>query len=249
MKRNLLVTCLLSSSLLLAGGLVACGGDDEPTGPGTPTGDQGLALSVLNDVVTPMITQFNMAPYISFLAPTPEQCEPIQFCSSGTAEKCVGQSGLTLNFDQCSALGSVFTGSIVLVGDATSGSATFDLTADSDSLSGTVTYGFYPDCDGLGATGFSQSFDGMSITTTDLSMIVGGFLDYCNPATVNNVEVPTFATFLVELPQLERYVNVSLFSSENPGDYEITVLNLSQTVILLACHGNLFSGSPSCFVP
>jgi hypothetical protein len=225
---------------------------EEDTG-GDPGGleisaDEATAQKVMTSVVGPLLETVNLQTYTALLGATPiamaSQCDPLpELCSSGSAELCPGElGGLAIHLTNCGALSTSVDGTITFVGTPTAGTAALSLALnDNTGVVGNVAYMVNEEC-------FTQTFSEMTVTLPDLTVNFGGFIDYCNPTVRDGLVVPTAAEFEFVILEQARVLQVSMYSGEQAGDYDVTVLNQNRTQILLSCNGNLFGGI-SCFVP
>ena len=250
MKRvSAIVSSFIVVSLVLSLGLVACN-DDNPTSANGPVGDEGLATSIVTDVVIPLVQTLALAEIVQFLPPpgsplpTPNQpeCTTLPFCEGGSAQSCLGETGYVISFADCNLNGMVIAGSITLVPvNETSGGATVDITIDGDELVGSVTWG----TSGEGAC-FFQQFEAMTYSSSSVAATFSGAMEYCDPpVVVNDVVVPTGAEFTFDLNAVNRKVGVSIFSFPESGAEVSVIVWDSEGNFLLACDGPLF-GSLEC---
>jgi hypothetical protein len=88
-------------------------------------------------------------------------------------------------------------------------------------------------------------FTNVSVTWGDLEMTMSGSFSYCTPVTLGGTLVPNFAALDVQIPGLNRGVDV-IISEEPAGGVEVIVWDLAENVPILICSGNIV-GSLSCF--
>jgi len=244
--RRAVRSAFMTMSVVFGAGLLACGGDDNPTGPGKiGSSDDATATSLTYEVVVPLVRNVFLETYLDQIptaaaVPSVTACNNLG-CSSGSGQICSGTGTLDLTFSQCQAFGTVLDGSVSLNLAAGSGSGTFAVTVGGDfEMAGNVSYA-------ADATCFSQYFTEVSLTAGDLEMTMTGSAFWCDPrAMVGNVVVPSYANFDFEIPSLDRTVSVSVLSS-SAGSLEIVILNLARTKILRACNGSLLGSSLDCF--
>lgn len=239
-------SAFLTASVALGSGLLACGGDENPTGPGKiGTSDDATAGSLTYQVVVPLVRNVFLETYVNQIppaAPVAEvtACDNLS-CSSGSGQICSGTGTMDLTFSQCQAFGTVLDGSISLDVAAGSGAGTFAVTVGGDfQMSGNVSYTVDVSC-------FSQFFTAVNLTAGDLDIEMSGSAFWCDPrAMVGNVVVPNYANFEFRIPSIDRTVDVSVLS-ESQGNVEIIILNLARTKILRICDGSLLGNSLSCY--
>lgn len=240
-------------------GLVACGGDDSPTGPGKiGDSDTSTASALAYSVVAPLLRNMLLETYINQAgaAPvpgtSPAACQPLTLCDSGSAEYCSDTGSLQVTFTACALQGTSLDGSVALSLGSGTGTGTFDLTVGGDfNLAGTVTYTIDPDC-------FSQTFSNVVLTTgcnangesCSYTMTMSGYASWCNPRVMaNGILVPNYAGFDFDIPSLSKHVNVFISTEPTPGFMQILIQNLSRTQNLWLCDGNLTGGSLECSDP
>lgn len=239
-------------------GLIACG-DDNPTGPGK-TGtigenDTSTASALALGLVTPLMRNMFLQEYLDqVLSPgtgvAPAACNPLDICSSGSAEYCSDPGMLQVNFTECALAGTSLDGSVSLALEQGSGSGTFTLTVGGDfNLAGDISYAVDPD---LGC--FSQSFTNVVMTTgcdgnrenCAYTIQMNGYAEWCDPVYIENgFAVPRYADFFFTIPALNRLVNVTVYDDPNPGFMQVLVQDQNYTILLL-CDGNITGGGLEC---
>jgi hypothetical protein len=239
---------ILALSTIMLG---SCSKDDDPAGPdggGSSNPDDARVDLVVNDIVLPLMQNIFLGSYL--IPPgreTPDRtvaCEPLEFCAAGSAEACINPGSFQLNFSGCQIGPAVLSGMVELTTQTNSGSGSMSLTVGGSSagqvtISGNLSYDYDGTC-------FGQYITDTVISTSNLTMNMAGFANWCDPyAMVNSTVIPTFAQFEFVIPAIDRLIDVTIFT-EPAGDMEILVLNASRTKIYRICHGKFTQGSQSC---
>jgi len=227
-------------------GFIACNDDSNPTGPGSiGSSDTGTANALTYGVAIPLVQNLVLENYLN-LAPNPggplNACQTLDVCSSGSATVCSDPGALSVTFAGCQLPTTSIDGTVNLTLTAGGGTGPFTLTVGGDfSMTGTVSFTQDQTC-------FSQSFTEVVITTPDdLVINMNGYVEWCDPRVmVGNVTLPTYASFVFEVPSLGRVVDVSVYA-DPPGSLNAIVLNASRTVILITCDGNITGNSLACY--
>jgi hypothetical protein len=193
---------------------------------------------VITSAVLPIVEMVNLQTYSALLGAggiptTSSQCNPLEICSSGSAELCPGLEGVEIHFTNCGALNSAVSGVITFLGNASQGCATLSLDLNGAGVVGSTSYTLNEQC-------FSQIFNDITITLPELTMNLQGIAEYCNPTTHQGVIVPSFSELVFTLPDLNRSVQV--YSEEEVGNYTVHVTDANQSTVLMSCNGNLFGG-------
>lgn len=225
-------------SLVVGLGFTACS-DDEGGGAGAPTEDEGLAVSMVDEVVLPLIQTLSLNSYVNLIggpAPVlPDQCEPLSICSSGSAEYCPNSNGYTVNFSTCATAGDVLDGTINLVGTAEGGSGTVELLIGDTSISGDISYSIdVEEC-------FNQTFDAVVVDLAGMILNITGFMQFCQPPVVVNDRVaPTWMDFFITIPARGKYVTVTEFN-DGAGTMQVAVWNTGDQAPVVVCDGVIYS--------
>lgn len=239
---------IITLGLALAVSLMACS-DDEPTdagGSGLGQSDEGTANALAFELVLPLMQALNIGPYLDQIPSgglTPDQCEPLEICSSGSAMLCLGLGTISLEFSDCGASGGNIDGLVSIEGGATQGAGTLSLTVGDFTLAGTTSYTY-----SSGENCFSQFFTNVAVTAGDLEMTLSGIVGYCPPDVDGQGNVfPDFAQIEVRVPSLDRTADVIILGDPVPGSVEIVILDLARTNVLLVCNGTLIPPALSCY--
>lgn len=228
-------------------GTLACSDDETTTtGPGSiGESNRGTVEGVTYGIVMPLIRQLALEDYLSQVNPaaaanSPNACEPLEICSSGTAELCTDPGSVQINFTQCRLAGTEVDGSISLDYGPGAGAGTFALSLTSPSgdvsMTGNIAYSQDSECFGI-------TFTNGTVVVGDLTMGLAGGVSWCNPRSmVGNTQVPSFGSFEITIPSLGQLVDFSIFS-DPPGDFQVLLLNLNRTESYHVCHGNVTESS------
>jgi hypothetical protein len=243
-------------------GLIACGGDDNPTGPGKigkiGENDTSTASALAYGVVAPLLRDMLLETYINQAGTspvpgaTPTACQPLTICDSGSAEYCSDPGMLQVNFTMCALQSTSIDGSVSLSLGSGTGNGTFDLTVGGDFyLAGAVSYTD-------NSEGFSESFTNVVLSAGcdanggSCSYVIDmtGYATWGNPRAMSGgIVVPHFANFDFDIPSLNKHVNVSVSTEPSPGFMQILIQNLNRTENQWLCEGNLAGSSLECSDP
>lgn len=241
MKSRRFIVGLTTLAVFLAGGLVACSDDDNPTGDGDVGGDEGTVNSLVFELILPLIQALNLGPYLDQFPSqgtvTPSQCLPLDVCSSGLALFCPGVNSFDITFTDCNASGLLINGIVAITGDGTAGFGTMSLALGDYTVVGEVAYTNAP-----GENCYDQFFTNFAVLTGNLEMTMGGFFSYCPPDMVGELAIPSFGEIKIQIPFIDRAIDVVISSDPQPGSLEILVLNLIRDEVLLICSGNILGG-------